>query len=64
MKRILVTGSYGQIGTELIGELRKKYGGENVVATGRKKPPAILKEDGPYLQLDVLDALCITISIS
>ena len=55
MKRILVTGSYGQIGTELIGALRKKYGGENVVATGRKKPPEILKKDGPYLQLDVLD---------
>jgi threonine 3-dehydrogenase len=54
-KRILVTGSYGQIGTELIGALRKKYGGENIVATGRKKPPAILKEGGPYLQLDVLD---------
>ncbi len=55
MKRILVTGSYGQIGTELIVALRKKYGGDNVVATGRKKPPEILKKDGPYLQLDVLD---------
>ena len=55
MKRILVTGSYGQIGTELIGAMRKKYGGENVVATGRKKPPVVLREDGPYLQLDVLD---------
>ncbi|MHA1927434.1 MAG: NAD-dependent epimerase/dehydratase family protein [Candidatus Thorarchaeota archaeon] len=55
MKRILVTGSYGQIGTELIGALRKKYGGKNVVATGRKKPPAILKKDGPYLQLDIMD---------
>ncbi|MFX0062403.1 MAG: NAD-dependent epimerase/dehydratase family protein [Candidatus Hermodarchaeota archaeon] len=55
MKRILVTGSYGQIGTELIGALRKKYGGENVIATGRKKPPAILREDGPYYRSDVLD---------
>ena len=55
MKRILVTGSYGQIGTELVGALRRKYGGDNVVATGRKKPPAILKKDGPYLQLDILD---------
>lgn len=53
--RILVTGSYGQIGTELIGALRKKYGGENVIATGRKKPPSILREDGPYYRLDVLD---------
>ena len=55
MKRILVTGSYGQIGTELIGALRRKYGGENVIATGRKKPPNILKQDGPYYRLDVLD---------
>ena len=55
MKRILVTGSYGQIGTELIGAMRKKYGGENVIATGRKKPPKILREDGPYYRLDVLD---------
>jgi threonine 3-dehydrogenase len=55
MKRILVTGSYGQIGTELIGAMRKKYGGENVIATGRKKPPKVLLEDGPYYRLDVLD---------
>ena len=55
MTRILVTGSYGQIGTELIGALRKKYGGKNVIATGRKKPPEILKKDGPYLQLDIMD---------
>jgi threonine 3-dehydrogenase len=55
MKRILVTGSYGQIGTELVGALRKKYGGENVIATGRKKPPKILNENGPYYHLDILD---------
>jgi len=55
MTRFLVTGSYGQIGTELVGALRKKYGGKNVIATGRKKPPEILKKDGPYLHLDILD---------
>jgi hypothetical protein len=33
-KRILVTGSYGQIGTELVVELVKSYGAANVVATG------------------------------
>jgi nucleoside-diphosphate-sugar epimerase len=55
MTRFLVTGSYGQIGTELIGALRKKYGGNNVIATGRKKPPEILLKDGPYLHLDILD---------
>lgn len=55
MTRFLVTGSYGQIGTELVGALRKKYGGKNVLATGRKKPPEILLKDGPYLHLDILD---------
>ncbi|MHA1961305.1 MAG: NAD-dependent epimerase/dehydratase family protein [Candidatus Thorarchaeota archaeon] len=55
MKRVLVTGSYGQIGTELVGVLRKKYGGENIIATGRKKPPDILIQDGPYYRLDILD---------
>ena len=55
MTRFLVTGSYGQIGTELVGALRKKYGGNNVIATGRKKPPEILTKDGPYLHLDILD---------
>ena len=55
MKRILVTGSYGQIGTELVGALRRKYGGDNVIASGRKKPPKILTQDGPYLHLDILD---------
>ncbi|MGQ4912394.1 MAG: NAD-dependent epimerase/dehydratase family protein [Candidatus Thorarchaeota archaeon] len=55
MKRILVTGSYGQIGTELVGALRKRYGGENVIATGRKKPPKVLTQDGPYFHLDILD---------
>jgi len=55
MKRILVTGSYGQIGTELITALRQKYGGENVIATGRKKPPKVLTQDGPYYHLDALD---------
>ena len=55
MKRILVTGSYGQIGTELVGALRARYGGDNVIASGRKKAPKILTEDGPYLHLDILD---------
>jgi len=54
MKRILVTGAVGQIGSELTLELRKKYGADNVVATGRKTPPSdALKNSGPFYFIDV-----------
>ena len=39
MKRILVTGSNGQIGAELIPHLRKLYGAENVLATDLQPKP-------------------------
>lgn len=54
MKKILVTGAVGQIGSELTLELRKKYGAENVIATGRKtKPSKELEESGPFHFVDV-----------
>jgi nucleoside-diphosphate-sugar epimerase len=40
LKKILVTGSVGQIGSELSLALREQYGGENVIATGRKTKPS------------------------
>ena len=40
MKRILVTGSNGQIGAELVPYLRERYGAENVLATARRRVPA------------------------
>jgi nucleoside-diphosphate-sugar epimerase len=53
MKNILVTGALGQIGSELVVELRKKYGKNNVVASDLKTPePEVLKE-GPFEILDV-----------
>jgi nucleoside-diphosphate-sugar epimerase len=53
MKRILVTGATGQIGSELTLELRKKYGGDNVVAAGHKrKPSEKLLESGPFEYVD------------
>ena len=56
IKNILVTGSVGQIGSELTLELRKRYGAGNVVATGRKTAPsAELKESGPFYFIDVAD---------
>ncbi len=56
IKRILVTGSAGQIGSELVPYLRKKYGGDNVVAgINRTKPPAFFYETGPVVTVNIND---------
>ncbi|MHA2059866.1 MAG: NAD-dependent epimerase/dehydratase family protein [Candidatus Ranarchaeia archaeon] len=54
MKKILVTGASGQIGTELVKALRQKYGNEDVIASGiRTQPPFNQQSDGPLLYIDV-----------
>ncbi|MBC7221839.1 L-threonine 3-dehydrogenase [Candidatus Bipolaricaulota bacterium] len=53
--RILVTGATGQIGSELVLVLREKFGAENVVACGHKRPPSPKLASGPFLSLDVTD---------
>ncbi|MDR1622499.1 MAG: NAD-dependent epimerase/dehydratase family protein [Synergistaceae bacterium] len=55
MEKILVTGSNGQIGVELVQHLRKAYGSDNVVATARKKVPGPVSEGGPFALLDARD---------
>ncbi|MCD6333541.1 MAG: L-threonine 3-dehydrogenase [Bacteroidales bacterium] len=55
MKKILITGSGGQIGSELTGELRSRYGAANVIATDKRSLTGPLVESGPYEMLDVLD---------
>jgi nucleoside-diphosphate-sugar epimerase len=55
MSKILVIGSSGQIGIDLVLELRKLHGVSNVVATDIKEPCPPLIKDGPFHQLDVLD---------
>ncbi len=54
MQKILVTGACGQIGSDLLIELRHKYGGNNVIATDVKRSPGpkVLKS-GPFEFLDV-----------
>lgn len=55
MERILVIGSSGQIGSELVLALRKLYGGDNVIASDIKDPSTEVGETGPFQKLDVLD---------
>lgn len=53
MKRILVIGAAGQIGSELTMALRKRYGNDDVIAAGHKtKPNKKLLESGPFVYLD------------
>ena len=58
MKNVLVIGSTGQIGSELTGELRKRYGNSNVVAgyIQGAEPTGELKEAGPCAIADVTNA--------
>lgn len=56
IKKILVTGGIGQIGTELSIELRKKYGTENVFITDiRNEVPSVIKDEGHYDKLNVMN---------
>ncbi|EOA3409068.1 L-threonine 3-dehydrogenase [Enterococcus hirae] len=54
MKKVLVTGCLGQIGSELVLRLREDLGNENVVATDIRIPEKL--EDGELFEiLDVMD---------
>jgi nucleoside-diphosphate-sugar epimerase len=56
VKKILVTGSTGQIGSELTPALRARYGAEMVVAAGhRTEPGESLRAAGPYVAFDIRD---------
>ena len=50
MRKILVTGALGQIGSELTNKLRDVYGTDNVVASGRRTKEGFEKliESGPF----------------
>ena len=55
MKKVLVIGSNGQIGTELVLKLREMFGKQNIIASDVKPDCHPLLADGPYIQLDILD---------
>ena len=54
-EKILVIGACGQIGVELTLELRKIYGGHNVIASDLRAENDLLKGTGPYVSLDVMN---------
>ncbi len=51
VRRILVTGALGQIGSELVPALRRRYGVQRVVASDIRMPTAGAP-DGPFEYLD------------
>ena len=65
MKRILITGSLGQIGSELAITLRSRYGADNVVATDiRGEGPADVIGAGPFEKLDTRDGAALAALVS
>ena len=57
MKRILITGALGQIGSELDSFLRKRYGNENVIASDIKSvTKEMISQGSTFEHIDCLDA--------
>lgn len=54
-EKILIVGSAGQIGTELVMMLRKQYGGNNVVASDIRSSSSEIMNSGPFEKLDIMD---------
>ncbi|MFA4871174.1 MAG: NAD-dependent epimerase/dehydratase family protein [Pedobacter sp.] len=54
-EKILVLGSNGQIGTELVTALRKTYSENNVIACDIRRPDYDIKNSGPFEFVNVLE---------
>lgn len=54
-EKILIIGSSGQLGTELVEALRYIYGASSVVASDIRKSDNPVFETGPFETLDILD---------
>lgn len=56
---ILVTGACGQLGTEIVAELRQQLGTDRVIATDVLQPQAEALLTGPFHHLDTTDTAAI-----
>ncbi|MAJ50905.1 MAG: NAD-dependent epimerase [Flammeovirgaceae bacterium] len=57
MKKILIIGSNGQLGTELLTSLRDKYGSKNVISSDINDPS---NKDAYFEKIDAREALSLT----
>ena len=55
IEKIIVLGSNGQIGTELVTALRKTYSEDNVIACDIRRPDYDIKNSGPFEFVNVLE---------
>lgn len=69
MRRILVTGAAGQVGTELVPALRARFGSDAVLATDIREPAdagarsGADSADGPFRTLDAMDVAALNRAI-
>ena len=54
-EKLLIIGSSGQIGTELVIALRKIYGENNVIASDIKPSSYEIMNSGPFEKMDIMD---------
>jgi nucleoside-diphosphate-sugar epimerase len=52
MRKILVTGALGRVGSELVPALRDRYGVDQVVASDNREMPTAAPTEGPFERLD------------
>lgn len=59
MRKILVTGARGQLGSDLLLALREKYGATAVIASGSTPTSQVDQQMHPYLEVDVTNDQCL-----